>query len=208
MSFMHLSADTWAVVAATVGAAILGGVVGYIGLALQQRRQARRDARIRTERAVAELLSAAVEIVMAVRAIREAYARRTRPRFYLRVAGVLWAAIPELTSLGALTDTETLRPLLRSALDLEHGLTESDRVTALDIASVVVPKQSSFFTVAAMLTLGEDKVIADGVRDLTPKVSAILEAAEAGSGSLGASQVTCRRRWRTSAPWPTSTWAT
>jgi hypothetical protein len=173
---VHLTADTWAVVAATVGAAFLGGIVTYLGSALQQRRQDKRDSRIRTEGAVAELLSSALDILIGVRTIREAYARRTRPRFYLRVAGVLWSAVPELTNWRVLVETETLRSLLQRTLELEHDLTESSRVIALDLNSVVVAKLTTFFTVAAMLTLGEDKQITKAVRELTPKVTAVVEA--------------------------------
>lgn len=177
--FVHLTADTWAVVASTVGAAFLGAIVAYIGSALQQRRQDERAARIRIERGVAESLSAALDILMGVRAMREAHSMRTKPRYYLNIAGVLLTAMPELASLNDLTEYETIRSLVRSALDLLHERSESSRVVALDLASVVVPKLSAFFTVAAMLTLGEDRKIAEGVRDLTPKVTAVVEGAGA-----------------------------
>ena len=177
--FVHLTADTWAVVASTVGAAFLGAIVAYIGSALQQRRQDERVTRVRIERGVAELLSAAFDILMGVRAIREAHSMRTKPRYYLNAAGVLLTAMPELTSLSVLTEYETMRPMVRSALDLLRERTESSRVVALDVASVVVPKLSAFFALAAMLTLGEDKEIAEAVREFSPKVTAVAEAAGA-----------------------------
>jgi membrane protein YqaA with SNARE-associated domain len=88
---VHLTADTWAVVAATLAAAFLGAIVAYIGSARQQRKQAERDvqarreqaaynARIRLEAALAELLAVAQDVLIGVRAFREAHERRTMPR--------------------------------------------------------------------------------------------------------------------------------
>jgi hypothetical protein len=85
---VHLTPDTWAVVASTVGAAFLGAIVAYIGSARQQRKQAERDAqvrreqaahdaRIRLEAALAELLAAAQDVLIGVRTIRQAHERRT-----------------------------------------------------------------------------------------------------------------------------------
>jgi len=78
---VHLTADTWAVVGSTVGAAFLGAIVAYIGAARQQRKQAERDAQIRREEAahnarirleagLAELLAAAQDVLIGVRTIR------------------------------------------------------------------------------------------------------------------------------------------
>lgn len=46
--------------------------------------QAAREARIRMEHALSELLAAAQDLMIGVRAIRQAHERRTRWRFWLR----------------------------------------------------------------------------------------------------------------------------
>jgi len=47
---------------------------------------------------------------------------------------------------------------------------------ALDAATILGPKLNRYLATSALLTLGEDKVIANAVRDLTPKVTALPES--------------------------------
>ena len=47
----------------------------------------------------------------------------------------------------------------------------------IDTANMVAPKLNRYFAVAVLLTLGEDKQVADAVRQLTPKVTALAERA-------------------------------
>ena len=67
----------WLTVAATVGAAFLGAIVAYMGAAHQQHRQAGQDARVRREQerrddrlclenGIAEILSAAQDVLTGV----------------------------------------------------------------------------------------------------------------------------------------------
>lgn len=183
---MHLTADTWAVVAATLGAAIVGGVLGYIGLSRQQRKQAERDAevrreqaaretRIRLEGAVAELLAAAQDVLLSVNAVRYAHERRTRVRLTLRLLGRFFQEIPPVNSLKELREVR-LQPLLGRLLDIDQEEVEAQRTIALDVATILGPKLNRYLATAALLTLGEDKVIADAVRDLTPKVTTLQES--------------------------------
>lgn len=183
---MHLTPDTWAVVAATVAAAFLGGLVTYIGSTRQQRKQAERDAEIRREQAahdaqvrlkaaLAELLAAAQDVLIGVRTIREAHQRRTKVRYYVRVLAVTWCAIPRPTIWRDLIDYPALRSVLGAALELDHESTEAQRIVAIDTANVVTPKLNRYFAVVALLTLGEDKEVANAVRQLTPKVTALVE---------------------------------
>jgi hypothetical protein len=175
-------------VAATLAAAFLGAVVAYIGSARQQRKQAERDAqvrreqaahdaRIRLEAAVAELLAAAQDVLIGVRAIREAHERRTLLRYYVRVLAVVWHAIPRLTTWRDLIDYPALRSVLGAALELDRENLEGQRMVAIDSANVVTPKLNRYFAVVALLTLGEDKQVGDAVRQLTPKVTALAERA-------------------------------
>ncbi len=183
---VHLTADTWAVVAATLAAAFLGAIVAYIGSARQQRKQTERDvqarreqaahdARVRLEAAFAELLAAAQDVLIGVRAFREAHERRTKPRYYLRILAVLWHAIPSLTTWHDLIDYPALRSALGALLELERETTESQRMVAIDVANVVTPKLNRYFAVAALLTLGENTKVAEAARQLTPKVTALAE---------------------------------
>ena len=107
---VHLTADTWAVVAATLAAAFLGAIVAYIGSARQQRKQAERDvqarreqaaynARIRLEAALAEPLAAAQDVLIGVRAFREAHERRTM-QVLLRGSGSRVARDPKADHLA------------------------------------------------------------------------------------------------------------
>jgi hypothetical protein len=175
------TAQTWAIVAATVGAAFLGAIVGYIGSALQRRRQdehdaqirreeTAREARIRLEQNVAELLAAAQDLVIGIQAIRQAHQRRTLPRYYLRTIAGLFLAVPELTSLRVFGELETIKSLTRTALELDRDQMDVTRMITLDTATVVAAKGNRYLAVAALLTLGQDKEITAAVRALTSKV--------------------------------------
>jgi membrane protein YqaA with SNARE-associated domain len=185
---VHLTADTWAVVASTMAAAFLGAIVAYIGLVRLQRKQAERDdqarreqaahsARIRLEAALAELLAAAQDVLIGIRAIREAHARRTKVRYYVRVLAVMWHAIPRPATWRDLIEYPALRSVLGAALELDRENTESQRIVAIDMANVLTPKLNRYFAVVALLTLGEDKQLVDAVRQLTPKVTDLAERA-------------------------------
>jgi hypothetical protein len=185
---VHLTADTWAVVAATLAAAFLGAIVAYIGSARQQRKQAERDAQVRREQAahdarmrleatLAELLAAALDVLIGIRAIREAHERRTTRRYYVRVLAVLLHTLPRPTTWRDLIDYPVIRSALGAALELDRENTEAQRMVAIDTANVVAPKLNRYFAVVALLTLGEDKQVADAVRQLTPKVTTLAEQA-------------------------------
>jgi hypothetical protein len=171
-----------------LAAAFLGAIVAYIGSARQQRKQAQQDAqvrreqaahdaRIRLEAAVAELLAAAQDVLIGVRAIREAHERRTLVRYYVRVLAIVWHAIPKPTTWRDLIDYPALRSVLGASLELDRENLEGQRMVAIDIANVVTPKLNRYFAIAALLTLGEDKQVVDAVRQLTPKVTNLAERA-------------------------------
>jgi hypothetical protein len=93
-------------------------------------------------------------------------------------------AFPEVGRLAELRGSYKLKPLLDALLDLEQEQIEVQRMIALDAASVLAPKMNRYFTTATFLTLGDDKEVADAVRDLTPKVTAITEAVAAHKGEF------------------------
>lgn len=176
--------QTWAIVAATVAAAILGVIIGFIGTAFLQARQAKADARVRRENALAELLAAAQDLVIGVRAIRQAHARRTRPRYYLRIAAMIMRDYPVPGTWRDLVDPSRLKPLLATALDADRYQLDESRMIALDLATVVAAKVNRYLAVAALLTLGQDREIADAVRKLTPKVTGLVELLSDWSGKF------------------------
>ncbi len=160
----------------TVGATLAGGVIAFIGAIYLQRRQ---DASAELERgrsAVAEILASAFDVLFGVRAIREAHARSTRPRFFLRLAAMLVRDFPQVQTLRELAEPYRTRPLIGTLLDAQKEQADQERLMAIDTANVLVPKMNRYFAVAALMTLGEDRVIADAVRDLTSKVTSLLEA--------------------------------
>jgi hypothetical protein len=179
---MSQTAQTWALVAATLGAV----VITFIGTSYQQRRQAKHDAKIRREQAAgearirleqnaAELLAAAQDLMTGVRAIGQAHERRTKPRHYLRLAAMLMRDYPVPETWSDLADLSRLRPLLGTALEADRYQLDEVRTIAVDLAAIVATKASRYLAVTALITLGEDREIADAVRKLTPKVIGLME---------------------------------
>jgi hypothetical protein len=172
--------QTWAIVAAT----ILGVIIGFIGTAFLQGHQAKADARVRQENALAELLAAAQDLVIGTQAIRQAHERRTKPRYYLRLAAMFMRDYPVPDTWRDLADPSRLRPLLATALEADRYQLDESRIIALDLANVVAAKVNRYLAVAALLTLGQDKEIAEAVRKLTPKVTGLVEALGDRSGKF------------------------
>jgi hypothetical protein len=169
------TAQTWALAGAALGAALLGVIFGFIGSAYLQGRQVKENTRDRLETALAELLAAAQDLMIGVRAIRQAHERPTRPRFYLRLAAMMLRDYPVPDTWRELTEPARLRPLLGTVLEADRHQLDEARTVALDLTSVVATKGNRYLAVAALITLGQDKEITAGVRELTPKVTALME---------------------------------
>lgn len=146
--------QTWAIVGATLGAALLGVIVGSIGSAYLQRRQAQRDARIRLGGELAELLAAAQDLMIGVRVIRHVHERRTMSRFYLRLIAMFMRDYPVPSTWSDVADLSRLRPLLATAIEADRYQLDEARTVALDLATVVATKGNRYLTAAALLTLG------------------------------------------------------
>ena len=67
---------------------------------------------------------------------------------------------------------------------------------------MVATKANRYLAVAALITLGQDKEITFAVRELTPKVTALMRESGHASVSTSASTAGCRSRWRTSVTTP------
>jgi hypothetical protein len=169
------TAQTWAIVGATLGAAVLGVIVGFIGSAYLQSRQEKAGARKRLEGALAELLAAAQDLMIGVRVIRQAHERRTKPRFYLRLAAMFMRDYPAVGTWKDLVELSSMRALLATAVEADRYQLDEARTIALDLATVVASKANRYLAVAALITLGQDKEIAAAVRELTPKITALME---------------------------------
>jgi hypothetical protein len=77
-----------------------------------RREQERREDRLRLENGIAEILSAAQDVLSGVQILRQAHERRTMPRYYLRLAATLMRDCPVLEKPGDLLDVRTLKPLV------------------------------------------------------------------------------------------------
>jgi hypothetical protein len=181
------TAQTWTIVVATLGAAFLGAIVAYLGARHQQKEQAKQDAKIRKELAdrearirlesgLAELLAAGQDLMIGVQAIRQAHERRTQFRFWMRFLVMVARDWPHVNSWRELAEPYRAQPLFATAIEAERNQLDESRTMTLDLATVVTPKANRYLAIAALLTLGEDRVIADAVRELTPKVTGVMDA--------------------------------
>ena len=177
--------QTVAVVAGAIVATLLGVIVGFILTGYQQQRENARQDRIRYERAIAELLAASLDLLTGARVLRLAHGRNTRWRFNLRLAGDILVALPEVTSTEVLKDYETMRSLMGCVMNQWRDQIADQRMVALDTSTVLVPRVIRFFQAVALVTLGDDEVIADAVRAVTPKVYALLGSLAAHKKQFG-----------------------
>ncbi len=149
-----------------VGAALAGVALGLAGNWFLQWRKDRSDEKRQRDSAIAELLTATVDLVAGVQAIRAAYLGqspwRTRARngavIISAVGSVLpgergsampqtrqeWSAVLDWRAVGSFTDR-----ILAALREMD----ESQRTTALDLAAVVLPRTVRFYAAVSVLTL-------------------------------------------------------
>jgi hypothetical protein len=161
-------------------AALAGVALGIAGNARLERLREQRAARRGQNQAVAELLTATVDLITGIQAVRAAYQTQTRWRHYIRVGALLISAIG-----STMTNDETLSSdllkwhrasrVLERVLAADRDLDDKQRITALDLATLVGPRTTRFFATVAVLTLGDDKEIADAVRELSNEVGQLLD---------------------------------
>ncbi len=124
---MSQTAQTWALVGATLGAV----VITFIGSGVLQHLQSARSKRESLEQTLAESMAAAQDVMLSLRVVRQAHLSR------------VWAG----------------------------------RQAIIDLGNIVLPKLTSYTVVTVRLSLGTDEAITKAVRDLTNKVTALVEAA-------------------------------
>lgn len=162
-------------------AALAGVALGIVGNGYLDRRRESRAAKRSRDQTIAELLTATVDLITSVQAVRTAYQQQTRSRHYIRVAALLLAAIGSMMTVGETLSWELLRdwrrmsPGLDRILAADRDLDDKQRTIALDIATIVGSRTARFYAVVAVLTLGQDRKIASAARDLTDAVGALLE---------------------------------
>lgn len=171
-------------------AALAGVALGIVGNEYLDRQRDRRAAKQQRDQAIAELLTATVDLLSGTQALRAAYMKQGRWRHYIRLSAVIMIAMGAVIGPGGELSTEILRDWHRMAPGLDRILTadreldEKQRTTVLDMVTVVLPRTVRFYAAVAVLTLGPDKKIADAVRDLTPAVTALVGVIAARSGSI------------------------
>jgi hypothetical protein len=149
----------------------------------------RRAGRRERQRALAELLTAAVDLMSGTHAIRAAYEKQGGWRRLARNGGVLIAAIgpvlppdgPVLRTRqdwGELLDWRRMAPMLDRLLTVLWKLDDRQRVAALDVNALLVARAVRFNAAVSALTLGEHagKDVRAAVRDLVEAAGELLEA--------------------------------
>jgi hypothetical protein len=160
-------------------AALVGVALGGLGTAYQDRVRQRRAARREQRQAIAELLTATVDLVTAAQAVRSAY-QQQRWTDFIRRAAVIVSAIGGTMDRGEGLTLNLLRwdrvgPGFERVLAELGQRDDRQRTIALDMATVVVPRSSRFYAAVATLTLGDDKEITVAVRELANAVGAFME---------------------------------
>ena len=138
-----------------------------------RRARARRVAGESRDAAIAEVLAASIDLVLAVAAIRAAHEHRTNRRTRLFIAAALLRDLPDLDSWKAFTDRSVQRVALSPLTGLAREQDADTRMIAMDFAGLVVPKTNRFFAAVTAVTLGPDKELAPppGSSAMLPAVS-------------------------------------
>jgi hypothetical protein len=163
----------------TGGFTITAVIVTFGGNALLDMVRARRAARESRGAAIAEVLTASIDLVLAVNAIRAAYQHRTNSRARMLIAAALLRDLPDLNSWKALTERYITRTALSTLTGLVRERDEDTRMIVLDFASLVVPKTNRFFAAVTTVTLGPDKELAGATRQLSTAGAELLETSGA-----------------------------
>ncbi len=165
----------------SAGAALAGVALNTAGTGYLDRRRDRRAAEQARDQAIADLLTATVDLMTGVQTIHAAYQQQTTQRHYLRLITVIMAAVGSVTPARENITWQTLAswPSMSRVVDrllaADQDLDDRKRTAALDLAAIIAPRTARFYAAIAVLTLGPDKKIANAVRNLTPAVSELLE---------------------------------
>ena len=139
------------------GAALFGVALGTVGNAYIDRLRERRAAKHERDQAIAELLTATVDLLTGVQTVRAVYRQHTTWRHYLRISAATLAALGLAPSSGGRLTLSTLLqwpnfgPVLDRLLATDRELDANQRTAALDLATVVAPRAVKFYAAVAVL---------------------------------------------------------
>ncbi len=157
------------------GSTLAAVVITFIGSYYLLRWQARKEARAQRDRAIGEVLAAANDLINGLRVFRAAHASRTTWRYYLHLAATFLPYLSKLTGWRDLGNWENMKPIYDSALQFDRYQTNQQRTVVLDLSNVIQMRLNRYLAVATLLALGEDEMLAEAVRDLTPKITDLTE---------------------------------
>jgi hypothetical protein len=164
------------------GGLVAGAFLGIAGNERLERQRERREAKRRSDAAVAELLAAAVDLLSGVQVIQAAYEGRSGWRWRMRTAATVFAALCSAfagageVSLRALLDWRHAGRLIDRLLGEDRRLDEAQRVTALDIGGVVVTRTGRFYAALVTVTAGaSDRGLSESASRLAEAVGQLLE---------------------------------
>lgn len=166
------------------GGAVLAAGIAAIGASmLIERRRNRGEARRRRDAAVAELLTATVDLITGIQVIRAAYEGRSGWRWHLRKVVIVFAAVCAAfasageISLRVLLDWRHAGSLIDRLLAEDRQLDEAQRTTALDVTAIVTTRSARFFAAVATVTIGgTDGGLSESANRLAGAVGGLLEA--------------------------------
>jgi hypothetical protein len=164
--------QTWALVAATLG----GVIVAFIGSGYLQHSLAKRDERGRLRNATAELLAAVEDLLSRMIILRHARSSQSPPKMLIHFGMLLLRDWPFTSQNADLDNPFRLQPAIGAVADMDRWRIEQERATTMDVASAILPSFHRYLTVAGLLMLGGDKLVADAVRELTLKVTVQVDS--------------------------------
>jgi len=162
---------------------VVGGVLTIAGNERLEHRREKRERKRGRDAAVGELLTATVDLVSGVQAIRVAYEGRSGLRMRLRVVATVFAAVSSAfaaageVSLGALLDWRHSVRVIDRILSEDRHLDEVQRTTALDVTAVVMARAARFYAALAAITVGgNERGLSESANRLAEAVGRLLEA--------------------------------
>lgn len=156
-------------------APVFAVAVTFGGQGILDRQRARRAEQQARDAAVAELLAAAIDLLVGVEAVRVGYDLERRWPYYMRIAGAMLGPFFDLTKWKQLRDVRTMRAFMETALTLDREVTNKNRQTALDYSTLVLPRINRLYATLTALTLGPETRIAAAAKDLAAKVGDYTE---------------------------------
>jgi hypothetical protein len=90
-------------------AALVGVALGIVGNGYLERLRDRRTVKRERDQAIAELLTATVDLITGAQAVRAAYQKQTRRRHFIRVSAVLVSAVGSAMRSGETLSSDLLK---------------------------------------------------------------------------------------------------